>query len=168
MRGFGVLKPDVHSFESALLSWLDGIMREEARRGWEGFQELLDFGIKSTDLNRELLIAYMYVLTRISRKHYSSASEYKRGMDRFHSETYKWIVTNADINFEVAKPFEDFLRLRYAAYDIAFNQKDLGMHYFAKTFITTLDDSLQYETIGKTFATLPLLKCTAAFSFFSK
>ena len=160
LKRAGVLEPKINSFETSLVYWIDQTMRGDPEEGEEAFKELLESGVNPTDLNRELVIAYMYLLTRLSQKHYSNTSTYEKGMDEFHVQAYQWLLTDADINLESAGPFEELLRIRYADYDIAFSQKDnMSMHYFAKTFITVLNGSLRDEA-------MPLFKCATRFGSF--
>ncbi|MFH1724765.1 MAG: hypothetical protein ABII00_09105 [Elusimicrobiota bacterium] len=142
LKSFGWIEPEVRSFETAMVHWINDLIQGEIARDFEGFRELVDSEVKPNELIRELLMAYMHLTTRLSRKHYSSDSAHSKGMDLLHREAYKWFVENAEVDYDEARPFEELLRSRYAEYDIAFSQKDgRALHYFAKTFISCLTDS---------------------------
>lgn len=162
LKRVGILKPKIRSFETSMVAWIDDLMKEEARSGFMVFTEILSSRVALRNIKRELIIAYMYLFTRFSRKHYTSASAHKKGMDQFHIESYKWFVDGADVDFKISKPFEQRLKHRYADYDIAFSQKDgRGTLYMAKTFLAYLDESLDLDADP-----ISLLKCTVSFENF--
>ncbi len=157
LKNLGFLRPQADSFETALVRWLDQMMR--GKKGTP-LEDILISAAKPIDLNNELIIACMYLLTRLSRKHYEAEVRYRKGMDEFHAQAYRWFVKGADQDIGHAEPFEKMLRTRYAEYDAAFSRNDgPGIHHFSKAFLAAAKNSLKADG-------LPLATCAMGFSSF--
>jgi len=157
LKNLGFLRPQADSFEAILVRWLDQMMR--GKKGTP-LEDILTSAAKPIDLNNELIIACMYLLTRLSRKQYASDAGYRKGMDEFHKQAYQWFVKGADQDIGHAEPFEKMLRTRYVEYDAAFSRNDNpGIHHFSKAFLAAAKDSLKADG-------LPLATCAMAFSSF--
>jgi len=157
LKNLGFLRPQADSFETALVSWLDQMMR--GKKGTP-LEDILTSAAKPIDLNNELIIACMYLLTRLSRKQYANDAGYRKGMDEFHKQAYQWFVKGADQDIGHAEPFEKMLRTRYAEYDAALSRNDdPGIHQFSKAFLAAAKDSLKANG-------LPLAMCAMGFSSF--
>lgn len=127
----------MRSFETALINWLDGMIHEGASLlSGALLDKAADPGAVAARMDRELLIAYLHVLTALSRRYYADSNTYKEGMSELRREAYRWFFDDDDAASPAAKDFYERLDSRFAAYEKAGGVQDTLA--LTRQFVSTL------------------------------
>lgn len=125
LKSMGMLHPSVSSFETALVNWLDGTIHEgNSLLSGALLDKAVDPSMVAASMDKELLIAYLHVLTALSRRYYADSVYYKKGMDELRREAYRWFFDDDDDSSAAANAFYERVNARFAAYEKAGGVQD--------------------------------------------